>query len=55
MKQVIRKALPEYKDKFLFSIDPAVVGAVGAAHRARQYVTEHAIVTPREPISHEDL
>lgn len=55
IKLVIGKALPEYEDHFLFSINPGVVGAIGAAHRARQYVTEHAIMNPREPPLHDDL
>jgi len=54
MKHVIEVALPEYKDQFLFSIDQRVIGATGAAHRARQYVTEHAITSPREGL-HEEL
>jgi hypothetical protein len=54
MKEVIGAALPGYQNHFLFSIDPWVVGAIEAAHRARQYVTEHAITSPREPL-HEEL
>ena len=55
IKQVIGKALPGYKNHFLFSIDPRVIGVIGAAHRARQYVTEHAITVPLEHPLHEDL
>ncbi|KUJ12747.1 uncharacterized protein LY89DRAFT_737665 [Mollisia scopiformis] len=55
MKQVIGKALPEYKERFLFDIEPEKVGATGAAHRARQYVTDHAILNPREPTFHQEL
>lgn len=55
MRLVIGKAIPEYKDRFLFNIDPRDVGVVGAAHRARQYVTEHAIMNPRGDTLHEEL
>jgi hypothetical protein len=55
LKQVIETALPEYKDRFLFDIDPVVIGAVGAAHRARQWATKNAIMNPREPAFHDDL
>ncbi|KAF8852937.1 hypothetical protein BDZ45DRAFT_729870 [Acephala macrosclerotiorum] len=55
LKLVIGKALPGYQDRFLFDIDPGFVGVIGAAHRARQYVTEHAIMTPREGTVHEEL
>jgi translation initiation factor 2 alpha subunit (eIF-2alpha) len=55
IKRVIEKGLPEYKDRFLFSIDPHVIGAIGAAHRARQYVTEYSIMNPQEPPLHEEL
>jgi hypothetical protein len=55
LKRVIETALPEYKDRFLFDIDPVVIGAVGAAHRARQWATKNAIMNPRDPIFHDDL
>ena len=55
LKQVIETALPGYKDRFLFDIDPGVIGAVGAAHRARQWATKNAVMNPREPAFHEDL
>jgi hypothetical protein len=55
LKQVIETALPEYKDRFLFDIDPVVIGAVGAAHRARQWATKNVIMNPREPAFHDDL
>ncbi|KAE8452093.1 hypothetical protein EG329_002259 [Mollisiaceae sp. DMI_Dod_QoI] len=55
LKPVIEKALPRYKNRFLFDIDPGLVGVIGAAHRARQYVTEHGILNPREGMAHEEL
>jgi hypothetical protein len=55
IKQVIARALPKFEDRFRFSINPHLVGAAGAAHRARQFVTEHAISNPRQPSLHEDL
>jgi hypothetical protein len=53
MKRVIEQALPTYKDRFLFHLDPSKVGVIGAAHRARQYVTENAVMSPKKP--HEEL
>lgn len=55
LKPVIEKALHRYKPCLLFDIDPSLVGVVGAAHRARQYVTEHAILNPRGGMAHEEL
>ena len=55
MKQVIVAALPEFEDQFRFSIDPRLEGVIGAAHHARQFVTENAISNPRQPAPHEDL
>jgi len=54
MKQVITKAIPRYKERFLYSLDTRAIGAIGAAHRARQYATEHAIISPEKPF-HQEL
>jgi hypothetical protein len=53
MKRVIEEALPTYKERFLFHLEPGKLGVIGAAHRARQYVTENAVMSPRQP--HEEL
>lgn len=55
LKRVVEVALPEYKDRFLFDIDPMTIGAVGAAHRARTWATDDAILNPRKPAIHNDL
>jgi hypothetical protein len=48
-KRVVAAAIPEFENQFLWSIDPKLVGAAGAAHRARQFVTENGIPRPWEP------
>lgn len=53
-KEIIKASLPEYKDRFMFDIDPRVIGAVGAAHRARQWASKNAFMEPRVPF-HDDL
>jgi len=53
MKRIIEHALPTYKERFLFHLEPGKLGAIGAAHRARQCVTENAIMSPRQP--HKEL
>lgn len=55
MRNFLGETLPEYKAHLLFDIDPRTLGVIGAAHRARQYVTEHAIMNPKDPMLHEEL
>lgn len=53
MQKLLVKALPEFEDRFLFSISSNLVGAAGAAHRARQTVTDPFFTDPRKPEDHE--
>jgi hypothetical protein len=53
MQQVLAVALPEFTDRFRFSINPKFVGVTGAAHRARQTVTDPFFTEPRKPHDHE--
>lgn len=53
-KKIIHASLPEYKDRFKFDIDPLTIGAVGAAHRAKQWAIKDPFMKPREPY-HDDL
>ncbi|KUJ19965.1 uncharacterized protein LY89DRAFT_731207 [Mollisia scopiformis] len=53
-KEIIEASLPEYKGRFMFDVDPSLIGAKGAAHRARQWALKMAFVKPRGPF-HDDL
>jgi len=44
MKALTEEALPDFKPKFKMSIEPGWVGAYGAAHRARQMVTDEMFI-----------
>ena len=51
MKSILAEALPAFKTKFKFSIEPRLVGVQGAAHRARQTVTDPFFTKPQEKFS----
>lgn len=54
-KEIAKVSLPEYEVRFMFHIDPLIIGAVGAAHRARQRMGfEECLSEPRAPV-HDDL
>lgn len=53
-REIIEASLPEYKGRFMFDVDPSLIAAKGAAHRARQWALKMAFVKPRGPF-HDDL
>lgn len=57
-RKIINASLPGHQDRFMFDIDASILGAMGAAHRARQWARQWAIksafMNPREPY-HDDL
>jgi hypothetical protein len=55
MKSVLQLAIPAFSPRFKFVKDPALVGVEGAAHRARQAVTEPYFTEPDAPGDHEHL
>lgn len=52
MKAILRSSLPEYNEKFKFEIEPKIIGARGAAHRARE--TAEGLFAP-QPSADDDI
>jgi hypothetical protein len=55
MKSVLQIAIPAFIPKFKFVKDPSLVAVEGAAHRARQAVTDPYFIEPDPPGDYEHL
>lgn len=55
MKSVLQIAIPAFIPRFKFVKDPSLVAVEGAAHRARQAMTDPYFTEPDPPGDHEHL